>query len=205
MDGAVLPPDRDPAARWCVLRMAAPRTLAVVAWLTEAGFTVWTPNTMIAPRMSGSKRRHDPRPSPLLATFAFAPYADVAELLRITRDPASLHPAFSLLRHQHDVVELHDRDLNGLRRHQEEKNGTAKVKRPEGLPVGSEVRPAAGPFGGVSGIVTSSDGRETYLSFGGIFGRVQIKTSKIDRGTVSAPASKSGERNAHPTGAALAA
>lgn len=160
--------------------MAAPRTLKLVASLREAGFEIWTPVVERQRRAPRSKKKAEGTVEhPIAPTFAFARAIHIAELRAIRRDPRSPHLAFSLLQHRGSVVQISDSDLTGLRAAQEReqrKVGSIRKDRARPLDVGSAVTMEEGAFAGMSGIVVSSDGRRTYLNFGGLLGHVEIVT-----------------------------
>lgn len=194
------------SSRWCVLRMAAPRTLKVVTSLRDAGIEIWTPVVERQRRAPRSKKKAEGTVEhPIAPTIAFARAIHIAELRAIRRDPSSPHPAFSLLQHRGSVVEINDSDLTGLRLAQEReqrKAGSVRKDRAQPLDVGSAVMMEEGAFAGMSGIVESSDGRRTFLNFGGLLGRVEIATSNLSTDRLEAPVL----RPAHqPATAALAA
>jgi len=173
--------DGDMIENWVVVRMAGPRTLAVVASLQAAGISAWTPMLTATRRRPRSNEKRQVV-VPLAATFAFAPAEALDRLLAIGRADVRDHPPFSLLRHDGRVVRLRDAQLTGLRNAEERarpRAGTARKGRPDALAVGASVRLGDGPFAGMTGIVSSSDGRRTYLDFGGLLGRVEIETSHV--------------------------
>lgn len=167
--------------RWCVLRMAGPRTLAVRDWLIDAGVAAWTP-TQILKRRRPRSTSFQEITVPIASTFVFAPADDADALIRLLADRVVAHPAFSMLRYERRIVFLADRALSGLRDAEEEarpKVGSAKKRRPDGHKVGSDVRIGDGPYAGMTGCVESSDGRRTLLSFGGSLGRVTFETDRL--------------------------
>ncbi len=169
--------------------MAAPRTLKVATSLREAGIEIWTP-VVIHKRRAPRTKAVTSVERPIAPTFAFAAAEHIEQLLAIRRDPLSPHPAFSLLHHRGDVVRIKDSDLAGLRAAQvdeQRKAGSLGKQRPAAIEVGVGVRMDEGPFAGMSGIVTSSDGRRTYLNFGGLLGRCEIETSQIQPDQLEAP------------------
>ena len=181
IDNAAIEADEARPARWCVLRMAGPRTLVVRDWLRDAGIAAWTPSQVLKRRRPRSTATHE-IVAPIAATFVFAPADDVGELRRIMADPYVASPAFSLLRHRQCVVELRDRELDGLRLAEEAarpKPGSGRKARPDARAVGSEVQMTEGAFAGMTGLVESSDGRRTLLDFGGLLGRVEIETDRL--------------------------
>jgi hypothetical protein len=80
---------------WCILQMAAFRTLAVVKSLRAAGIEAWTPTATVRSRWARSRKYVD-RDAALLPSFAFAPAHSLTDLLEITHRPDSGHPAFTV-------------------------------------------------------------------------------------------------------------
>ncbi|MBW6524434.1 hypothetical protein KZ810_13075 [Sphingomonas sp. RHCKR47] len=171
--------------------MAAPRTLKVVTSLRDAGIEIWTPVVERQRRAPRSKKKAEGTvPHPIAPTFAFARAVHIEELRAIRRDPLSPHPDFSLLQHRGEVVQIRDSDLAGLRVSQEveqRKAGSIRKDRAQPLDVGAEVKMTDGPFTSMSGVVVSSDGRRTFLNFGGMLGRVEIATSNLSEIGLEAP------------------
>jgi hypothetical protein len=161
--------------------MSGPRTLSVVEWLTLHGVAAWTPTQTLKRRRPRSKAVQEIA-APIAGTFAFAPERDVDGLVRLGRDPASVHPRFSLLRHHGEIVYVSDRALEGLRYAEEcarPRQGSGRKERPNPHPVGAELCISEGACAGLTGVVTSSDGRRTFLDFGGLLGRVEIDTGLL--------------------------
>lgn len=95
---------RETDGMWIILSMAGPRTLAVAASLTQAGFEVWTPARAIrrpAPGQRralvlGRRRRMVEVDRPILPGFVFVGAEHLDELAQIAVDPASAHPRFAI-------------------------------------------------------------------------------------------------------------
>lgn len=167
---------------WCILRMSAARTLAVVASLKESGFEVWTP--------TASERRKKPRSNKfrdgetaLLSTFAFAKAEHVERLLQIEHAPVSAHPAFTVFRRDESVPTIRDRDLRPLRdfeakvRHEweaflkneaEEAKRKRKKSRARAYVLGQRVRMMQPAFAGLVGeIVEIRNNGDLAIEFTG--------------------------------------
>lgn len=102
---------------WVVLRMAGPRTLPVVRSLVRAGIDVWTPVRKARRTLPRSRKYRDIEMAEM-PTFAFAAEADLYRLRLIVADPASPHPAFTLLTHKGCYPRVSDAALQPLRDHE---------------------------------------------------------------------------------------
>lgn len=117
--------------RWCILRTAPPRTLALAASLKAAGFEVWTPTAVKRAKLlikrDSSAPAKPPREYsvPILATFVFARPADVPTLLAIAADPLSQYPRFSIYQIAGRIPVVSDRELVGL--HDAEDDAAAAI------------------------------------------------------------------------------
>ena len=104
---------------WCILQMAGPRTLTVVAQLQAEGLDVWTP--------IGKRRRHKPRSTKytdveyaLLPTFAFGAVEDLPRLLALSHEPGSGFPPFRVFQRGDAIPTAPDAALAPLRRYEAE-------------------------------------------------------------------------------------
>lgn len=154
---------------WCVLRMAAPRTLRVTVSLAEAGFEVWTPVLDELRRVPRTKRFRAVK-VPLLPTIVFAPYVDVPELLAILADPRPRHPPFRMFRHDNTYPKVPDRQLEALREIERRAAETAAVHarrmRPQArFTKGQPVHAPHGPFAGLEGeVIREGKGKEDVVT-----------------------------------------
>ncbi len=160
---------------WCILRMAAPRTLAVVKSLASAGLEVWTP-IETRPCRKGRSRDRAAKAIPVLATFAFAKAQYLPELIRIREDPVSPHPDFSVFHHRDGIPLISDRDLDALRDFELTAARAYARKLPrEMLKTGTHVRVSDDAFAGLNGVVLEeSKGKFVMVAFPGWAIPVQI-------------------------------
>lgn len=166
--------------RWCILRTAGPRTLALATSLSDGGIEAWTPMVMVKRRVPRKPGRVE-KPAPLFPTFVFAKAASLADLRRFTRMLGSPHPAFSImLRTNGEPALVADREIDKLR--VQENRLKPKRRRPT-VPIGTEVCPTDGAWAGMTGVVVESDGKATLVAFGGWL-NVKIETSILIDGEV---------------------
>jgi len=161
--------------RWCVLRMAGPRTLLVAESLGEAGFEVWTPVEMRRHHRRAGKKGTVTKKLPIMPTFVFAHNRHQDDLAAITRMPVSPHPPFSLFQYLDRIVTVRDSELQRLR--DVEIRALPKPKQPT-LPVGTKVKPEQGPYTGLSGEVVASKNGICLVFFGGWM-TVEIETLQL--------------------------
>jgi hypothetical protein len=69
--------------QWCILRVAASRTLKLADGLEECGFRVWIPREMRLMRF-GKKRELIERPVPILPEFVFADFAELGAMRNLS-------------------------------------------------------------------------------------------------------------------------
>lgn len=178
-------------AGWLVLRCQGRRTLGLADSLKSEGFEVWTPRVPPTPPPWSSERRprsrsrrgllHCEELVPAMPTFVFASehHLDDLAILSETR-PFSL--MLDRVWHRGFIV-IADRALDHLRWHEERKLAEAEKRKPkppaQPFGAGEAIRPPSGPYEGLPGIVASSDGRHTWLDFGGIMGRVKVETFRL--------------------------
>lgn len=165
-----------PAGPWCILRTAGPRTLPLVKSLDEAGFDVWTPRgwrqpkaPLLPTKRQAAKEKAPPVAVPILPTFVFARADRLADLVRITRDPVSGHPAFSMFRHQGRFPLVSETELAQLRRADERAEVQARRKRRRRLVMGQRVSFSEGAFSGIEGVVEDQEGQFAIVAFAGGF------------------------------------
>lgn len=97
--------------KWAILRTAGQRTLPLWRSLNAAGIEAWTP---VAPKLSvrsGGERVEQA----IVPTFVFANDRHTEELLALSRDPVSRHPAFSLFRRSNRIPLIGAAGMAGLR------------------------------------------------------------------------------------------
>lgn len=161
---------------WCILRMAAPRTVIVVRSLRRAGIEAWTP-TELVPYRSEETRKRGRRPIPLLSTFAFARVEYLPELIGITADPVSPHPDFSILRHGDGFALIEDIELTALRIYERDSQLRAdrKLPPPE-FKIGAEVTlPKRDAFASMNGVIEAKEGKFYVLVFPGSTLRIKAE------------------------------
>lgn len=171
----------DDASGWCILRTGEASTLRLMETLNEAGFDAWTPIGMTDKRVPRSKvtRR---QPEPLAATFVFAPYERLPELLILASAGRKPHPRFSAFRYRPpgallDVYpRVRDADIDRVRQAEAE-HGSKHGQSALGL--GAAVRMGSGAFEGLIGTVESHRGQHTLVLFPGFNIPVQIPTWQL--------------------------
>lgn len=160
---------------WCILRCAASRTLAVATSLSEAGIEAWTPMKVERRRLPRGRKSHREIEAPIMPTFVFVRYDRLVDLMIILGLPMSPHPAFSVFRHLGKVARVSNREIERLRT--EEGRAQPKTKRPV-FGVGEQVRVEEEVnFTGLSGVVEGTEGRYTFVCFGGA---IQFKIATIN-------------------------
>lgn len=177
------------ADSWIILRTAGRNTLKLAESLTEDGLDCWVP--VIVQEV----KKRDVR-LPMLAGFVFAKARNLYELLDMANMPVKkrrgskpAHADFSVFHFNDAIPIVADRELNALRRIAKRRTLAPKVKP---LKPYQRVRPIAGGFQGLLGTVTMSNERQTIVSFGGLFEKVEISTSllRLDEILCSEPARK---------------
>lgn len=194
--GAAIPASVASVSRWCVLRMAGPRTLAVARSLAAAGFDVWTPVQKVIRRAPRTKAS-DHVEVPYTPTYVFVRDDRLDDLIAITLRPVSPHPRFSIFHHRGEIVRVRDAEIAGLRSCEAEsqrrldQSRASKVKKikARGAPytVGDPVGLEAGPFAGLSGRIVESGERKTLVMFGSL--SIEIETSTLRANGVATVAS----------------
>lgn len=163
---------------WCILRTAAPRTLKLAEALNADGFSAWTPKVVLRRRKPRSKL-FDEVPAPVTPTFVFAPAEHVRALIVASRGEGAALPGFSVFHHGGRVPLISDADLRNLRAiedQDQERARRARLKLHRAVvPVGTEIKMEQGGFAGLTGVVTSSDGKVAVVRFGGMM-EVKIAT-----------------------------
>ena len=147
---------------WCILRMAGGRTMSVVRSLSDAGFEVWSPVEIQRKRLPRSKAQVD-RTVCVMPTYVFARASHLSDLVKLSLDPVSPHPDFSVFRYQDRFPLIADAELQSLRA--VERQAAAK-NAPMKLPRGTSVRLQDGPFQGLTGqVIEASKGQFTLVAF----------------------------------------
>ncbi|TXI87778.1 MAG: hypothetical protein E6Q40_04595 [Cupriavidus sp.] len=161
---------------WCILRTSGRSTLTLYAGLVEAGYDVWTPVETIARRIP-RKNETQHKPMPIMPTYIFARSAHVPALFALIADPRRSLPDFSVLRYRERIPLIADNELQALRRREERsRRSRQRGKKIDPYRRGEMVKAPDGAFGGMSGVVINSDGKTTWVNFGGLFVRAKIDT-----------------------------
>lgn len=170
----------DAKGGWCILRMAAGRTLAVADSLSAAGIEAWTPKEVQRRRLHRSRKAAEDHTVAMAPTFVFARAHALPDLLRIMSMPVSPHPPFGLFRFAGRIPVVGERDMEFLR--SAEKKAERRQKRshryiyPRGthVRIDQEAHPA---FGGMIGVVEACQGKEARVTLA-LFGRtVEFKVA----------------------------
>lgn len=182
---------------WIILKCAGRSTLRLAESLTEDGYETWIPIEVKTVRVPKLNAKRDLR-LPMLAGFVFVSSAHILDMLDMANMPFKsrrgakpAHADFSVFHYLDQIPLVADRALNPLRRIARRRTQAARatplkkyqmVKATEG----------AGSFQGMSGRVEQSNERQTVVSFGGLFGRVEIATCllKLDELGSNEPARK---------------
>lgn len=163
---------------WCILRTSGGKTIPLARSLAAAGFDVWTP-------IEEQSKRRGPGvfvdcEAPILPTFVFARADALPELAACLSGLFSEHPPFSIFHYCGRIPVIADGEMASLRLAEEDaRTAATRARRKAKPPVfaeGSPVRVDDGSYAGMSGIVKSSDGKHTFISFGGWMDRVKIET-----------------------------
>ncbi len=154
--------DPTPGA-WCILRMAPSRTMKVAESLARAGFEVWTPVENQVRRLPRSKVRQA-RQVMVMPTYLFARAHQIVDLLALSKAPGSPHPDFSVFRHHDRFPLIADESLNHLRMIEKR---TAPKQRASIFTAGDEVKLTEGSFAGMNGVVETSKGQYSLVTFSG--------------------------------------
>lgn len=175
-------------AFWIILRTSAGQTLNLATSLTEAGYDVWTPTETVQKLRARRGNKREDVPSPLMPSFVFADADQLHRLATLARSPSLIyrvwdselrrmvakgHPQFSVFRSNGKHSILPDRALSPLRLAERRQKPKEEVKR---YSVGEEVRLTEGGFEGLTGIVESVKGPNTFVRFPGAHWAVQIPT-----------------------------
>lgn len=185
-EGAQMPTT---ANRWCILRTAGPRTLAVARSLAAAGFDAWTPAQIAQRRRPRSSMKLEIE-APIMPTFVFVRADRLSDLRRVLALPLNPHPAFSIFQHAGEAPLVRDSELTQLRE-AEERAAVATEARRRGeqaqdsrkakdaqrrkVAVGTTVSIPHGAFAGMTGIVDAGDRKNAWVNLGGGF-RLKIDT-----------------------------
>lgn len=174
--------------QWCILRTNGQRTLRLAASLSEAGIEAWTPEETQWQAKTRRKLAAE-RKVAILPTFVFARASHLNRLYAILRDPASRHPAFSIMRHAGQIPVVDETMIAGLRDAEVSATRLAEARRRSiagqvqrdakdrlrrELPVGHAVA-MPGPFTGFTGLVTGGSRKEACVVLPGGF-RMKIDT-----------------------------
>lgn len=162
---------------WCILRTAPSRTVPLVAVLSKAGFTAWTPQQMAERRVSrvGAMKKIS---LPLTPSIAFADYDRLPELVALSRAPTPACrvwdedarawttkrvPPFSVFRYLDAYPRVADRDLDALRIAEQRVRPKGKART---FVAGETVKLIGGGFEGLVGTVQGTRGQYTLVTFG---------------------------------------
>lgn len=172
------------AERWCILRTSARRTWPLVESLVADGYEAWAPRGVPDQALRRPRRRSRKRISgedlvPIMPTYVFARERHLDDLIGL----AELRE-FSIMcdRMSHrGYAIIADASLDKLRQREDRSTPKPPAAPAEPFDHGEEIKVPVGIAGyaGMSGIVQSSDGKKTYLDFGGIMGRVEIETFRL--------------------------
>lgn len=183
-------PARAPASDWCILRMAAGRTLAVADALCAAGIEAWTPREEHSRRVPRSTARRS-IVAPVTPTIVFARYDRLGDLLALSKSPQQTYqqwdaergcmvthgiPYFTVFRFQDGYPRIADRDLDALRL--AEKRG-AKQQKVRQFMVGDAVRLPDAGFDGLIGEVEDVAGRYTMVLFPGFTLPIKVEPKHL--------------------------
>ncbi len=161
------------AGQWCILRMAAGRTLSVAKSLTREGFEVWTPIEVRQHRRARSRERVE-KEIALMPTYVFAPAERLRDLVSISMLQFSPHPDFTVFRYQDRFPVIADEALRPLRIAERKGTPLDKVKR---FTQGERVKLMERGFEGLAGIVEIDNGKFSMVCFPGF--SIPIKVASM--------------------------
>lgn len=155
---------------WCILRCSGRNTLGLASSLRGGGYDTWTP---VFVERRPVRRFKVEAPAPLLPTYVFARSMNLTDLLQVSADPMSRHPAFSVFHYLNGIPLIADKDLTGLRQIEERDKLNQLRRKPKAriFNPGEEVRVDMGAFTGMSGVVEQDDGKHVMV----LFGRMSVK------------------------------
>lgn len=149
---------------WCILRCKGSSTLRLVRSLELDGFSAWTPTEIQVRRNSRTRARMEAVIS-VLPTYVFACAENLPDLMELSMAPATIHPDFSIFRHNNRFPLIADDDLNELRK--VERQAAAK-QEPVRFNKGQPVKVPDGPYQGLTGqVVETTRGKFTLVAFPG--------------------------------------
>jgi hypothetical protein len=154
---------------WLILRCSGRNTLPLADSLNRAGFECWTPVEVETRRVLRSRSRIEVR-KPLTAHYVFARASHVDDLCRLSTDPLSRHPRFSIARRQDNdgIALIHDKELDPLRFEEQRASHRHQAKQaPRSFDKGQTVTTRAAGFAGMSGIVERAKGKYVFVLFDG--------------------------------------
>lgn len=160
---------------WVILRCSNCKTLELARSLTDAGFEAWSPSVHLQKR-KGEASKRPVVVLPLLASYVFAPYQHLAELLALSHSPAlnyrvwdselrrmvvKGHPYFRVFKDGGQFPRVPERQLNALR---EAEQRTLPKPAIQALPINLEFTMSAAGFEGLSATVVKSSKSYTELA-----------------------------------------
>lgn len=161
------------AGQWCILRMAAARTLSVAKSLARDGFDVWTPVEVRQQRRARSRERVE-KEIALMPTYVFAPAERLRDLVSLSVLQFSPYPDFTVFRYQDRFPVIADETLRPLRIAERKGTPLEKVRK---FTQGERVKLLERGFEGLSGIVETDDGKFALVCFPGF--NIPIKVASM--------------------------
>lgn len=165
---------------WCILRTNGRRTLRLADSLNAAGIEAWTPIVTHKRRLSRIHMGVQQVDGPMLPSFVFARARHVQDLLRCLSMPTNPHPAFTIFLHGGRAPVIADREIDRLRRAEDEAKPRARRRT---VAIGAKISPTEGPFAGLTGVVEEVQGKDAVIHFGGAM-RFKISAWLLAQDTV---------------------
>lgn len=175
---------------WLILRCSNVKTLELAKSLTEAGFEAWSPTVHIEKRKGEAKKR-EVIVLPLLASYVFAPYQHLAELLALSHSPSLNyrvwdsekrrmvtrgHPHFRVFKDGGQFPSVPDRQLRALR---DAEDRTRPKPATSALPIGHKFIMTGAGFEGLEAKVVKSSKSYTELDVKTVHYPVKLPTWKL--------------------------
>lgn len=148
---------------WCILRMRGSSTMPLAESLKLAGFDVWTPIEVQQRRVGHQRQRKETR-VPALATFIFARWKHLTDLLIIAASQLSSHRDFSVMQRDGGFVRVPDASLDKLREYETSSHFDARKRTAPEFAPGDAVRVQGdGAFEGLRGVVLKPVGKKWVM------------------------------------------
>lgn len=146
---------------WCILRTSGRKTLALADELMRQSIEAWTPRETRKRRLPRS-RAVEKQVVPIMPTFVFAPTKHIMRLAMESNNYKSQLPSFSIQLYNGKYPLVADSELRALR---DAERRSVPLEDVCSYKEGDIVKMTEGSFAGLSGIVQTSDGKNTLIAF----------------------------------------